>query len=86
MALAAAMTRAADSGNSINAKFFSSIDEQKLNELLKGDEGVEIPLLKERLYCLQGKSILKAEACFFSPVIFTKNLFKLCKHLLKTWM
>ena len=43
-------------------EFYKNVTEEKLNELLMGDGGIPIPLLKERVNCLHEviiKAILK---------------------------
>ena len=56
MSLCAAMNRTLDSGvDLINPEFYAKVDEEKLDEYLKGDNEVSCPLIKERVQCLNGK-------------------------------
>ena len=54
LAFCAAINRALDSGVALTSpRFYSGVGEQELGELLKGEGGVAIPLLNERLACLK---------------------------------
>jgi len=53
LALCAAINRSLDSGVDITSpKFYRDVDEKVLNDLLMGEQGVPIPLLKQRVECL----------------------------------
>ena len=48
-----------DSGVKLTSpEFYKDISEERLNELLMGDNGIPIPLLKERLTCLHEVQLL----------------------------
>ena len=54
LALCAAMNRAIDSGRGelTQPAFFQSVSRESLGSLLQGDQGVDIPLLEDRVACL----------------------------------
>jgi hypothetical protein len=53
-ALCAAINRSLDSGRAelIQPAFYQSVDRETLGDLLVGDQGIQIPLLDQRVSCL----------------------------------
>jgi len=53
LAMCAAINRTLDSGVDLTSpEFYKNIDTKQLGEFLQGDDGVEIPLLEDRVRCL----------------------------------
>ena len=60
LGLVAATNRAIDAGIPlVKPTFYANIDEAKLDEILKGENGIPCPLVKERVHCLRGDLICK---------------------------
>ncbi len=67
--MCAAINRSLDSGRVelIQPAFYQSVDRGTLGELLVGDQGVQIPLLDQRVSCLNQVS------CIFNHTVYAKK-------------
>ena len=57
--MCAAIQRSLEAGIPLtDPAFYKDISEEKLSECLRGDDGVDCPMIKERVECLHRKGIL----------------------------
>jgi hypothetical protein len=63
--MCAAINRSLDSGRAelIQPAFYQSVDRETLGDLLVGDQGVQIPLLDQRVSCLNQVSCIRNHSC-----------------------
>jgi hypothetical protein len=66
--MCAAINRSLDSGRGelIQPAFYQSVDRETLGDLLVGDQGVQIPLLDQRVSCLNQVSLILSHSCSLS--------------------